>query len=417
MIKPEKVLYTAHATSTGGREGTSKSDDGVLDLKLTTPKGLGGNGAVGTNPEQLFAAGYSACFIGAMKFVAGQQKVAPARRHVDQRRRRHRPDPAGLRHPGRAARVDPGDGQGAGEEDRRRRAPGLPVLERDPRQHRGDARRRLGGRRPASCGGSATARSRVRISSTRALTGVRSPAAASTSPSPAAIDPSRQRVLRSTATPRARALSSACSRRRWSVPLPVAATTIPATPPCDEQIDGAAVGAGDAVTISTHGHAAGSSGKVARPIEEASAGQARKGLTVPATTCASGPCSPDENASSRDGCNLRTARAEWTWPARTTTTPGSACAATDDRVGQVARPVGLARRRRAHRRGQDDGLGRIDDARQEIRRLLERVGAVRDDDAAHFRPRQVARRPPRRAGARSRSPCPCCRPAPPARSR
>jgi Ohr subfamily peroxiredoxin len=76
MIKPEKVLYTAHAKSTGGREGTSKSDDGVLDLKLTTPKGLGGNGAVGTNPEQLFAAGYSACFIGAMKFVAGQQKIA-----------------------------------------------------------------------------------------------------------------------------------------------------------------------------------------------------------------------------------------------------------------------------------------------------------------------------------------------------
>jgi Ohr subfamily peroxiredoxin len=76
MIKPEKVLYTALATSTGGREGTSKSDDGVLDVKLTTPKGLGGNGAVGTNPEQLFAAGYSACFIGAMKFVAGQQKVA-----------------------------------------------------------------------------------------------------------------------------------------------------------------------------------------------------------------------------------------------------------------------------------------------------------------------------------------------------
>jgi lipoyl-dependent peroxiredoxin len=76
MIKPEKVLYTAHATSTGGRDGTSKSDDGVLDVKLTVPKGLGGNGAVGTNPEQLFAAGYSACFIGAMKFVAGQQKVA-----------------------------------------------------------------------------------------------------------------------------------------------------------------------------------------------------------------------------------------------------------------------------------------------------------------------------------------------------
>ena len=73
--KLDKVLYTAHATSTGGREGTSKSSDGVLDLKLTTPKELGGAGNVGTNPEQLFAAGYSACFIGAMKFVAGQQKV------------------------------------------------------------------------------------------------------------------------------------------------------------------------------------------------------------------------------------------------------------------------------------------------------------------------------------------------------
>ena len=73
--KLEKVLYTAHATSTGGREGTSKSSDGVLDLKLTTPKELGGAGNVGTNPEQLFAAGYSACFIGAMKFVAGQQKI------------------------------------------------------------------------------------------------------------------------------------------------------------------------------------------------------------------------------------------------------------------------------------------------------------------------------------------------------
>ena len=75
-MKLDKVLYTAHATSSGGREGTSKTDNGVLDVKLTTPKGLGGNGATGTNPEQLFAAGYSACFLGAMKFVAGQQKVA-----------------------------------------------------------------------------------------------------------------------------------------------------------------------------------------------------------------------------------------------------------------------------------------------------------------------------------------------------
>ena len=71
----EKVLYTATATSTGGREGKSRSSDGVLDIRLTTPKELGGDGAVGTNPEQLFAAGYSACFIGAMKLIAGRMKV------------------------------------------------------------------------------------------------------------------------------------------------------------------------------------------------------------------------------------------------------------------------------------------------------------------------------------------------------
>jgi osmotically inducible protein OsmC len=72
----DKVLYTAQATSTGGREGTSKSSDGALEVKLTTPKELGGNGAFGVNPEQLFAAGYSACFIGAMKHVAMMQKIS-----------------------------------------------------------------------------------------------------------------------------------------------------------------------------------------------------------------------------------------------------------------------------------------------------------------------------------------------------
>ncbi|MBL8303342.1 MAG: organic hydroperoxide resistance protein [Ideonella sp.] len=72
----DKALYTAQATSTGGRAGTSKSSDGVLDVTLTTPKELGGDGARGTNPEQLFAAGYSACFLGAMKFVAGSQKIS-----------------------------------------------------------------------------------------------------------------------------------------------------------------------------------------------------------------------------------------------------------------------------------------------------------------------------------------------------
>ena len=72
----DKVLYTARATSTGGRTGTSQTDDGSLKLTLSTPKELGGAGGPGNNPEQLFAAGYSACFIGAMKFVAGQQKIA-----------------------------------------------------------------------------------------------------------------------------------------------------------------------------------------------------------------------------------------------------------------------------------------------------------------------------------------------------
>jgi Ohr subfamily peroxiredoxin len=74
-VSIEKVLYRAKATATGGRDGRAKSSDGVLDIKLTTPKELGGAGAEGTNPEQLFAAGYSACFLGAMKFVAGQQKL------------------------------------------------------------------------------------------------------------------------------------------------------------------------------------------------------------------------------------------------------------------------------------------------------------------------------------------------------
>ena len=71
-----KTLYTATVTATGGRDGRSVSSDGILDVKLATPKELGGAGGAATNPEQLFAAGYSACFIGALKFVAGQTKVA-----------------------------------------------------------------------------------------------------------------------------------------------------------------------------------------------------------------------------------------------------------------------------------------------------------------------------------------------------
>lgn len=71
----EKVLYRATAKATGGRDGRAISSDGVLDVKLTTPKELGGGGGAGTNPEQLFAAGYSACFLGAIKFVAAKEKI------------------------------------------------------------------------------------------------------------------------------------------------------------------------------------------------------------------------------------------------------------------------------------------------------------------------------------------------------
>ncbi|MEL6063151.1 MULTISPECIES: organic hydroperoxide resistance protein [unclassified Methylobacterium] len=67
---PVDVKYRTTATATGGRDGTARSADGSLDVKLSTPKELGGAGGPGTNPEQLFAAGYSACFIGALRVVA-----------------------------------------------------------------------------------------------------------------------------------------------------------------------------------------------------------------------------------------------------------------------------------------------------------------------------------------------------------
>lgn len=74
MAKPDKILYTAQASATGGRDGRAVSSDHALDVKLSVPREMGGQGG-GTNPEQLFAAGYSACFLGALKVVAGQQKV------------------------------------------------------------------------------------------------------------------------------------------------------------------------------------------------------------------------------------------------------------------------------------------------------------------------------------------------------
>ena len=75
IIGIQKHLYTASATAIGGRDGGVKSSDGNLDLKVVMPKEMGGPGGAGTNPEQLFAAGYAACFGSAVAHVARQQKV------------------------------------------------------------------------------------------------------------------------------------------------------------------------------------------------------------------------------------------------------------------------------------------------------------------------------------------------------
>src|SRR5687768_9170613 len=80
MTTIDKVLYTAKTHTTGGRDGASRTSDGRLDVKLSTPGTVGG----GTNPEQLFAAGWSACFLGALGVAAAQRKVAlPADRAID----------------------------------------------------------------------------------------------------------------------------------------------------------------------------------------------------------------------------------------------------------------------------------------------------------------------------------------------
>ena len=135
----EKTLYTARATTTGGRaEGKSKSSDGNLDVTLNQPTELGGNGK-GTNPEQLFAAGYSACFMGAIKFVAGQKKIAVPARRVDRRIRRFRSAgrrQAGLRHLRGDGHLVAGNRARAGPGTRRCGACRLPLFERDARQYR-----------------------------------------------------------------------------------------------------------------------------------------------------------------------------------------------------------------------------------------------------------------------------------------
>jgi Ohr subfamily peroxiredoxin len=71
-----QVLYQTSATAVGGRDGRARSSDGQLDVRLSTPRELGGSGDLGTNPEQLFAAGYSACFLGALR-VAGKELKLP----------------------------------------------------------------------------------------------------------------------------------------------------------------------------------------------------------------------------------------------------------------------------------------------------------------------------------------------------
>src|SRR6218665_4004676 len=75
-MTPEKILYETTVTAHGGREGKAESADGSFSVNLSVPKGLGGPGGDGTNPEQLFAAGYAACFLGAVKLVARTRKIA-----------------------------------------------------------------------------------------------------------------------------------------------------------------------------------------------------------------------------------------------------------------------------------------------------------------------------------------------------
>src|ERR1043165_1093834 len=75
MMRPEKILYEAEVIATGGRDGKASSTDGLLAVSLSVPKSFGGPGGEGTNPEQLFAAGYAACFLGAVKLVARTRKI------------------------------------------------------------------------------------------------------------------------------------------------------------------------------------------------------------------------------------------------------------------------------------------------------------------------------------------------------
>ncbi len=133
--KLDKRLYTATATASGGRDGQVKTDDGTLDLTVVPPREMGGSGAAGTNPEQLFAAGYSACFGSALALVARKQKITTGPVAITAK---VTIGPVGAGYglavelvadiPELAARA----GRAAAAD----RAPGVPVLQRHPGQHR-----------------------------------------------------------------------------------------------------------------------------------------------------------------------------------------------------------------------------------------------------------------------------------------
>ena len=131
------VLYKTSAKATGGRDGTAATLDGALDVKLATPKELGGGGGAGNNPEQLFAAGYAACFIGAMKFVASQggPKV-PADASVTSTVGIGPRSEGGFGLDIDLAVSLPGVAQGGRGSAGRKGAPGVPVFQRHPRQRR-----------------------------------------------------------------------------------------------------------------------------------------------------------------------------------------------------------------------------------------------------------------------------------------
>jgi organic hydroperoxide reductase OsmC/OhrA len=148
-----KVLYTAEATVTGGRaEGHGVSTDGVLDVALRMPPELGGEGG-GTNPEQLFAVGFAACFEGALGVVGRREKLEVGNVSIDSRV---------TLTPTRRGRVPAWRRARRHAVERRRRcegrrggrgcAPGVPLFERDPRQHRrqADGERAAGRLRPGA---------------------------------------------------------------------------------------------------------------------------------------------------------------------------------------------------------------------------------------------------------------------------